>query len=243
MFPIRLAIGGAVVAGSILVLGAHAGAIPLPAHHPVATADCHRLHVGATDYPQGSHVKAVVDGQTPIDTFFGGTFSQDVPWSTTMVHHWAVTITSSDDFPIFDQHGDAGPCETLTVATVANPTTTTLPWVDCHANPPATADVAEHCPPAPTTEAATTTTAAVTGDVVSVPTVSTTPPCQEDEPCWDCATMGNHVCGSVTPRAPTMLPATGPGDIETILGVGAGLLIIGSLLLLTRLARRARADG
>lgn len=21
------------------------------------------------------------------------------------------------------------------------------------------------------------------------------PPCMEDEPCWDCTTMGNHVCG------------------------------------------------
>lgn len=20
-------------------------------------------------------------------------------------------------------------------------------------------------------------------------------PCQEDQPCWNCATMGNHICG------------------------------------------------
>jgi len=21
--------------------------------------------------------------------------------------------------------------------------------------------------------------------------------CQEDDPCWDCTTMGNHVCGDI----------------------------------------------
>jgi hypothetical protein len=24
-----------------------------------------------------------------------------------------------------------------------------------------------------------------------------TAPCQEDQPCWNCETMGNHVCGRV----------------------------------------------
>lgn len=24
----------------------------------------------------------------------------------------------------------------------------------------------------------------------------TTAPCQEDQACWDCSTMGNHICGS-----------------------------------------------
>jgi hypothetical protein len=27
-------------------------------------------------------------------------------------------------------------------------------------------------------------------------------PCEEDQPCWNCATMGNHVCGS--PGQPLM---------------------------------------
>lgn len=27
-------------------------------------------------------------------------------------------------------------------------------------------------------------------------------PCQEDEPCWDCTTMGNRVCGPTTEGAP-----------------------------------------
>lgn len=26
-------------------------------------------------------------------------------------------------------------------------------------------------------------------------------PCMEDEPCWDCATMGNNICGPVTADA------------------------------------------
>lgn len=29
------------------------------------------------------------------------------------------------------------------------------------------------------------------GDAVSVT-------CEEDMPCWDCVTMGNHICGPVT---------------------------------------------
>lgn len=29
------------------------------------------------------------------------------------------------------------------------------------------------------------------------------PPCAEDEPCWDCATMGNRICGTPTYPVPT----------------------------------------
>lgn len=29
-------------------------------------------------------------------------------------------------------------------------------------------------------------------------TTSTLPTCQEDEPCWDCTTMGNRICGPTT---------------------------------------------
>lgn len=28
------------------------------------------------------------------------------------------------------------------------------------------------------------------------PLPPTTVTCQEDEPCWNCSTMGNHICGS-----------------------------------------------
>ena len=37
---------------------------------------------------------------------------------------------------------------------------------------------------------------AITGPVESPPTTHVA--CFEDEPCWDCATMGNQVCGTVT---------------------------------------------
>lgn len=50
--------------------------------------------------------------------------------------------------------------------------------------------------------------------------------CQEDESCWDCATMGNHICGGSRPTAPAQCtpascgmatmshdPSSDPGDI------------------------------
>lgn len=33
--------------------------------------------------------------------------------------------------------------------------------------------------------------------VQQAPTTTTTVPCMEDDPCWDCATMGNRICGPV----------------------------------------------
>ena len=34
------------------------------------------------------------------------------------------------------------------------------------------------------------------------------PPCQEDDPCWDCETMGNRICGPSRAPVPTLLPDT-----------------------------------
>jgi hypothetical protein len=36
------------------------------------------------------------------------------------------------------------------------------------------------------------------------------PPCQEDDPCWDCGTMGNLQCGPVTttPTIDVVVPPT-----------------------------------
>lgn len=40
-------------------------------------------------------------------------------------------------------------------------------------------------------------------------TLHEVPPCQEDEPCWDCATMGNHICGlTPTENATELLEST-----------------------------------
>ena len=50
------------------------------------------------------------------------------------------------------------------------------------------------------------------------------PECWEDEPCWDCTTMGNLQCGPTTTvatvaPAPQMLPETG-----AVAAYGAGLI-------------------
>ncbi|MFD0918875.1 hypothetical protein [Saccharopolyspora rosea] len=51
--------------------------------------------------------------------------------------------------------------------------------------------------------------ATVTQYVISLvnrPVPSPTPPavqhCEEDQPCWDCHTMGNHRCGPTRPETP-----------------------------------------
>jgi hypothetical protein len=68
--------------------------------------------------------------------------------------------------------------------------------------------------------------------------------CQEDEPCWDCHTMGNKICGTPTTAArathavvathstrPAELPHTGAGSITMPgLFVGVGLVVVGRAL-------------
>ncbi len=53
-------------------------------------------------------------------------------------------------------------------------------------------------PPSSSTEPPTTT--------VEPPTTTEQPPCQEDEPCWDCRTMGNGICGG--PPTTETVPST-----------------------------------
>jgi len=69
--------------------------------------------------------------------------------------------------------------------------------------------------------------------------------CWEDEPCWDCATMGNMICGPTTTVVvvgpPPTLPETG-----TDAAIGAGL--IGTVCLiagvvLCRLGGAGRRDA
>lgn len=48
--------------------------------------------------------------------------------------------------------------------------------------------------------------------------------CEEDEPCWDCSTMGNHVCG---PRPANSTP-TDPGCASFANGQGGGWICIHS---------------
>jgi outer membrane biosynthesis protein TonB len=53
--------------------------------------------------------------------------------------------------------------------------------------------------------------------VITAPTQApaTAPACEEDEPCWDCKTMGNKLCGPVAPEpAPAVVaPAPVPAPV------------------------------
>ncbi len=49
-----------------------------------------------------------------------------------------------------------------------------------------------------TTTTSPTTTVPTTTTTVFPSTTTTTSPCQEDEPCWECGTMGNLICGPTT---------------------------------------------
>ena len=65
-------------------------------------------------------------------------------------------------------------------------------------------------------------------------------PCQEDEACWDCSTMGNLICGpgavgSLTTAEVHALPITGTTSAPMV-GTASALLIVG--VLLARVARR-----
>lgn len=40
--------------------------------------------------------------------------------------------------------------------------------------------------------------AALVNTAFPIPTEPVPADCQEDEPCWDCSTMGNGVCGPLT---------------------------------------------
>lgn len=44
--------------------------------------------------------------------------------------------------------------------------------------------------------------------------------CQEDEPCWDCATMGNRICGPAIVPAPVVTPVTPRKPVPTVTVTG-----------------------
>lgn len=65
-------------------------------------------------------------------------------------------------------------------------------------------------------------------------------PCaSEDDPCWNCATMGNHVCGTkLTTSTIVSLPSTGLRDPSPILFGGGALVALGTVL--AALSRRVK---
>lgn len=109
--------------------------------------------------------------------------------------------------------------ETTVATTVPESTTTTVATTV----PPTTVAVATDLPPVPpdsvplSTESVETVPPA-TETTLEVPAASE-PVCEEDEPCWDCSTMGNGICGPV----PLELPAT--GNETTVLALIAGLFV------------------
>lgn len=93
----------------------------------------------------------------------------------------------------------------------------TQPSTPTPSSPAATSSTTTQVAPSPTATPSGQTSATMTPSVASSATTATpTPsPCQEDDPCWDCATMGNQICGSVA-----MLPDTAthqPHDWEPFL--------------------------
>jgi hypothetical protein len=92
----------------------------------------------------------------------------------------APVALAASSAPTTPDTGDARRAPTPT------PTTTTP---DTTPAPTTTTPAPEPAPVAPELPAPTTTPA---------PPPAVTDPCMEDEPCWDCSTMGNGVCGPVT---------------------------------------------
>ncbi len=80
----------------------------------------------------------------------------------------------------------------VTICHKGNTITIGAPAVDAHLRNHG--DTVGACEVVPDTTTTTTTT--------TVPDVQTPTVCHEDEPCWDCETMGNKICG----------PGAGPPD-------------------------------
>lgn len=124
---------------------------------------------------------------------------------------------------------------TTTTTTTVAPTTTEATTTTSSEAPTTSSEAPS------TTEAATTTTEAP----------ATTQPCQEDEDCWDCETMGNHTCGTTLPpwtdtvatvTAPPpqpvdQLPATGSPLVPVVFGLAVLFAGVGGWL--RRIARRS----
>lgn len=55
-----------------------------------------------------------------------------------------------------------------------------------------------------------------TSTTYTLPSTTTTAPCQEDQPCWDCDTMGNGLCGKddPTPFVPDVCAIQPDGSIQ-----------------------------
>lgn len=76
------------------------------------------------------------------------------------------------------------------------------------------------CQTAPSTTVVVVTTTVPASLVPTTTTVVTTVPCQEDDPCWDCTTMGNLQCGTTTTAVDqccVVVPTTALGVADPVL--------------------------
>ena len=117
---------------------------------------------------------------------------------------------------------------TTTTTTVPETTTTTI-----------TVEVGE--PPVPVDTRPENTTPSVSHvnaiPVDATPIYSTPPVCTEDMDCWDCETMGNMICGTISTdnssNYPSALPATG----GSLILLAVALIFVGVGKTLTRIGR------
>jgi len=204
----------------VLTAGAIGGAIVLSdvasAHDLAVTANCDGVHVNLTKYnnTHPNHITVTIDGKVVHSGNFGKSYETTHDFTDAFIsHEWSVSVEAWDD-----PQGYKGFSKEFsgTVEACEEAPTTTTPVTD----PPTTTPVTN--PP-----------------VTTVPL----PVCTEDMACWNCATMGNHVCGTTTTTVAvpvTTLPHTGPSDSSPVVfGAGITALFIGAVLVRRFGQRRA----
>lgn len=213
VFALGLSVGG---------VGLLAGAAS--AHTPNYGETCGEIHASGKDYPEGSHVKFVVDGTTRLDKNFSPGFSDSTSWDQTKSHTWSLVISSPDGIGEVDWNGTQPACvQTTTSSTVAPTTTTTVPVQ------PAVVVVE------PTT---TTTAPPVVAADTPAPDESTTATTVAPEPTTVATTVAPAETTTTAAAALTALPPTGS---EVTIFVLVGLVVsIAGIVMVVR-SRRAVA--
>jgi LPXTG-motif cell wall-anchored protein len=211
MIALGLSVGG---------VGLLAGAAS--AHTPSYGETCGEIHASGTNYPEGSHVKFVVDGTTRLDKNFSPGFSDSTAWDQTKSHTWSLVISSPDHIGEVTWNGTQPACvqATTTIPSSAAPTTTTTimpaqPAVVVEPTTTTTVPVVVADAPAPDESAAITTVAPAPTSTMAVPAVTTT-----------------------TAAVLNALPTTG-SEVTTIVLAGFAFLI-GGIVMVVR-SRRAVA--
>lgn len=214
-------------------------------NHVRATCDI-GVNVEAHDYPAtpagaSSSVTVEFDGQVALQLLFGPAVKANAANPDKSVpHSYRVT------FDRFDYVGPDGDREYVGSIPACAPATTSTTVVAVDVPPvPSTTGPAIECVLGPDghysfagtdipCEGPAPTTTIVPALAIDVPTTSV--PCQEDQPCWDCATMGNRICGPSAPAPSGGLPQT--GEKETLATWALVLVLVGGVACLVAVRRR-----